>query len=191
VVDVDHGVGRVDAAPGPAREVGGLAGNAEPVGQRQQQVVAGGGLLGVLGARRLVGHQQLGEGGAVALQLGRGGLDLHAVLAWTYARRREHSPTGVDHAHPAHADRVVPLVVAQHRDLDADLFGRVVDGGALGDGNLSAVDRGGDRAYCGRRFLHGCHLGPPSVRYLDPTLVDCMQSRHPRHRIRPGSHNRD
>ena len=129
-----------------ARQLGGLAGDAEAVGQVEQQVVAGGGLLGVLGARRLVGHQQLGQDGAAALQLRAGRRDLHAVLARAHAGGGEDPAAGVDHAHPADPDGVVALVVAQHRDVHADLLGGVEDRGALCDGDLVAVDLGGDGA---------------------------------------------
>ena len=81
VVDVDDGVGRVGAPARAARQLGGLPGDAEAVGEIEQQVVAGLGVLGVLGARRLIGHQQLGQRGTAALQLRAGGRDLHAVLA--------------------------------------------------------------------------------------------------------------
>src|ERR1043166_8641846 len=54
-------------------------------------------------------------------------------------------PADVDDAHPADADRVVAIVVAEDRDVDPGLLGGGVDGGALGHADLDAVDPAGDR----------------------------------------------
>src|SRR5579859_7001705 len=105
VVDRDDRAGQVDAPAGSARQAV-IAADAERVGQGEQLVVAGGGLLGVALARRLVGNEQPGQHRAAALELGGAGLDLHAVLAGPHARRGERGRADVDHAHPADADRV-------------------------------------------------------------------------------------
>src|SRR3954449_1685378 len=110
----------------------------------EQLVVRGLALLGVLLDRRLVDEQQLGERGAVAVELRRARSDLHAVLARAHARRRVHARADVDDAHAAHADGVVALVVAQHRDLGAHVLRRLPDRRALGHGDLLAVDREAD-----------------------------------------------
>jgi hypothetical protein len=78
----------------------------------------------------LVGDQQLGEGGAAALELLAGGAHDHAVLAGPHAGGGEDPGPGVHHAHPSHSDRVVAVVVAEHRDVNAQLLGRAVDRGA-------------------------------------------------------------
>ena len=140
VVHRDDRVGEVRAAAGGQREAV-LAAHPVAVGQREQLVVAGGGLLGVALAVRLVGQQQLGQHGAAALDLGGGGLDLHALFARAHAGGGEGGRADVDHAHPADADRVETLVVAQDRDVDPGRLGRGPDGRALGDGDLTAVDR--------------------------------------------------
>src|SRR6201999_1687641 len=87
VVDGDNRAGQIDAAAGtagqawcPARASWGTGawvggGHAVPVGELQQLVVAGRGLLGVAVAGRLVGQQQPGQHGAAALHLGGVGLD--------------------------------------------------------------------------------------------------------------------
>ena len=97
--------------------------DAVPAHEHEQLVVGGRRLLGVLLDRRLVDQQQLGELRAVALELGRRGLDLHPVLARAHAGRRVDARADVDDAHAAHADRVVALVVAEDRDLDAGVLG--------------------------------------------------------------------
>src|SRR6266550_2580351 len=151
VVHGDDRIGEVRAAAGAERQAV-LAAHPVAVGQREQLVVAGGGLLGVAPALRLVGQQQLGQHGAAALDLAGGGLDLHAVLARADAGGGVGGRADVDHAHPADADRVETLVVAQDRDVDSGLFGRRPDGRALGDGDLTAVDRERHRPGGG---LHG------------------------------------
>ena len=130
VVDRDDRVGHVGAPAGPARQLAG--GDAVPVGEGQQQVVAGRRLLRVVLGRGLVGEQQLGQRGPAALDVvGRRG-DRHAVLARPHAGRGEHPAADVDHAHPADPDRVHPLVVAEHRDVDAGVARGRPDRGARG-----------------------------------------------------------
>jgi hypothetical protein len=140
VVHGDDRVGKVRAAPGGQREAV-LAGHPVTVGQREELVVAGGGLLGVTLTLRLVGQQQLRQHRAAALDLGGGGLDLHAVFARAHAGSRVRGRADVDHAHPADANRVVALVVAEDRYIDSGRPGRGPDGRALGSGDLTAVDR--------------------------------------------------
>ena len=124
VVDRDHRVRVVLAAPAAVREI--VAADAVAPHQDEQLVVGGRRLLGILVGGRLVDEQQLREHRALALDaLGRR-LDLHAVLARAHARGREHAAADVDGAHAADADRVVALVVAEHRDLDAGVLGRGV-----------------------------------------------------------------
>src|SRR5262249_44406729 len=103
VVHRDDRVGQVGAAAGADRQAV-LAAHAVAVGQREQLVVAGRGLLGVALALRLVGQQQLRQHRAAPLDLGRGRLDLHALLARAYAGGGEGGRAGVHHAHPAHPD---------------------------------------------------------------------------------------
>jgi hypothetical protein len=160
VVDRDHGVRAVLAAPLSAREHRGVL--IEPVApdQHVQLVVGGRRLLRVLGRGRLVDEQQLGELRAVALELGRVGRDLHAVLARPHARRGVDARADVHHAQPADADRVVALVVAQHRDLDPGVLRRLPDRGALRHGDLETVDRqahGPGLGRCGGRDGHGVY----------------------------------
>src|SRR4051812_13102627 len=81
---------------------------------------------------------------ATSSELRRARSDLHAVLARAHARRRVHARADVDDAHAAHADGVVALVVAQHRDLGAHVLRRLPDRRALGHGDLLAVDREAD-----------------------------------------------
>src|SRR5918998_1330319 len=78
---------------------------------------------------RPVGHQQLGEDRALLLDLRAAGRDLHAVLARAHAGRGQDAPADVHGAHAADADRVVALVVAEHRDLDPGLLRGGVDRG--------------------------------------------------------------
>src|SRR5690349_2666315 len=61
VVDRDDRAGQIHAAAGAAREPGVVTGHLVPVRQREQLVVAGGGLLGVALTRRLVGDQQASQ----------------------------------------------------------------------------------------------------------------------------------
>src|SRR4051812_37932272 len=81
---------------------------------------------------------------ATSSELRRARADLHAVLARAHARRRVHARADVDDAHAADADRVVALVVAQHRDLGAHVLRRLPDRRALGHGDVLAVDREAD-----------------------------------------------
>ena len=143
VIDRDDGVGKVRPAA-RGRGQAARAGQPEPVGEGKQFVVAGGGLLGVALPLRLVGQQQLGQRRAVALDVRGGGLDLHAVFAGAHAGGGVGPCPDVHHAHPADADRVVALVVAQHRDVDPRVLGRGPDGRALRDGDLDPVDRQAD-----------------------------------------------
>src|SRR5262249_24912373 len=117
-----------------------LSAAAVPIGQGEQLVVAGGGLLRVAVGRRLVGEQQLGQRRPAALHVGGGGLDVHPVFAGTNARRGVGARPGVHDAHAADPDRVVALVVAQHRDVDARRLGRGPDRRAVGNGDLLSVD---------------------------------------------------
>ena len=89
MVHRDDRAGGVGSPPGGARQ--GVLGDAEPVGQREQFVVAGLGLLGVLLAVRLVGQQHLGEHGAAALELRGAGLDL---LPFSHARTQDAAKAG-------------------------------------------------------------------------------------------------
>jgi len=142
VVHRDDRAGEVGAPPGGAGK--GVLGDAEPVGQGEQFVVAGLGLLGVLLAVRLVGQQHLGEHGPAALELRGAGLDLHAVLARAHAGRGEGRGADVDHAHPADADRIVALVVTQDGNVDAGRLGGLEDRRALRGRDLPPVDRNRD-----------------------------------------------
>ena len=74
------------------------------------------------------------------LDLGRVRLDLHPLLARPHAACGQHPPADVHHAHAAHADRLHLRVVAQHRDVDADLLRGVVDGRPGRDRHRLAVD---------------------------------------------------
>ena len=64
----------------------------------------------------------------------------------------------VDGAHAADADRVVALVVAEDRDLDARVAGRLPDSGSLGRLDLDPVDGEADGAVLGRCFDCGGHV---------------------------------
>ena len=176
VVDVDDGVGIVGAPPGSARQLGRLPGEAEAVAQAEEQVVGRRGLLRVLGAQGLVGEQQLGEGRPAPLQLRGGSLDRHGVLARSHTGGGEDPAARVHDAHSADADRVVALVVAQHRDVDAGQLGRVEDRGALGHSHRVPVDRYVDRPDGGRRVLHFCHLSPVD-RHVCGTNSSCDGAR--------------
>ena len=173
VVHRDHGVREVLAAAAPQRDAV-LALDAVAARQREQLVVGGRGLLGVLVGRRLVGHQELGERGAPLLDLGRGRLHLHAVLARAHAGGRVHPRAHVHGADPADADGVVALVVAEHGNVDADALRGVPDRGALGHGELLPVDaqrdganvrRSGDRhARSLARLRRLAQIGPSRAR---------------------------
>jgi hypothetical protein len=152
VVDRDHGVGEVLTPPAAPREV--VLAHSVLVHEDEQLVVRRRRLLGVLLGRGLVDQQQPREHRALALDLLGGGLDVHAVLAWPHARRGQHAGADIDHAHAAHADRVVALVVAQDGNLDADVLRRVPDRRPLGDGDLATVDGQGDGL-----GLSGCRAG--------------------------------
>ena len=141
VVDRDDRAGLIDAAAGAARQGGVVTGHPVPVGQREQFVVAGRGLLGVALARRLVGNEQLGQHRAAALELRGIGRDLHAVLAGPHARRGERGRPHVDHAHPADAHRIETFVVAQHGDVDAGGLRGLPDRRTFRGSDLTSVDR--------------------------------------------------
>ena len=87
-----------------------------------------------------VGEQQLGQRGPAPLHIRGGGLDLHPVLARPHARRGVGTGPGVHDAHAADPDRVIALIVAQHRDVDARGLGRVPNRGAVRNGDLLPVD---------------------------------------------------
>ena len=159
MVDGDDRVGVVLAAAEVARDLRLVLLDAVLPHEHEQLVVGGRRLLRVLVDRRLVDEQQLGELRAVAVQLGRGGLDLHPVLARPHARRGVDTRAHVDDAHAAHADGVVALVVAEDRDLDPGVLRRLPDRRALGHGQLAAVDRevdGADLGWCGGGDGHRC-----------------------------------
>src|SRR4051795_4519968 len=149
VVDRDHRVREVLAAPVTAGQDALLLWDVVLADVDEQLVVRGLGLLRILLDRRLVDEQQLGELAAVAVELGRGGADLHPVLARAHARGGVDARADVDDAHAADADGVVALVVAQDRDLDALVLGGLPDRRALGNADLAAVDREADGADLG------------------------------------------
>ena len=158
VVDGDDRVGVVLAAAEAARDRRLLLLDAVAAHEDEQLVVGGRDLLRILGDRRLVDEQELGQLRAVALELGRGGLDLHPVLARPDARRRVHAGADVDDAQTTDADRVVPLVVTQDGDLDAGVLGRLPDRRAFRDRQVLPVDRetdGADLGWCGGGDGHG------------------------------------
>ena len=137
-------------------------GHPVPVGQREQFVVTGRGLLGVGLARRLVGQQQPGQHGAAALDLRGGGLHLHPALAGPHAGRGERGRAGVDDAHPADADGIESLVVAEHGDVDPGSLGRRPDRRAVRRGDLTSVDRERHRP----RALRGSDSHTGSIRLV-------------------------
>ena len=161
VVDMDDRVGVVHAAP--ARDRQPLAVDGVAAGQREQQVVARGRLLRVLRGAGLIGHQQLGERHPLPLHLRRRGLDLHPVLARAHARGGHHAAARVDRAHAADADGVVALVVAEHRDVDADLLRGGEDRRPLRDRHLDPVDRAGHRGRVGLGRDRQGHAGAGSL----------------------------
>ncbi len=171
VVDGDHRVGQVGTAPVGSRQVTGQ--HVVAVGQVEQQVVAGRGLLRVGLGCRLVDDQQLGQGRPALFELrGRRG-DLHALLAGAYARRRVRAASRVDHAHPAHAHRVVALVVAQHRYVDAGVLGGRPDGRALGDIELTTIDGQRDRVDLRRPIRGHSHAINPLRRLASLSSTGC------------------
>ncbi len=144
VVDIDHRVGCVRTPVRSARQVGRILRQIESISQAQEEIVAGGRLFWVSGDGRLIGDQQLGQGGPGSLQLRTGGGHLHALFARPDAGSREGAPAGVHHAHATDTDRVVTLVVAQHRNVDPGSLGRGVDRRPLGGGDRGTVDLQGD-----------------------------------------------
>src|SRR4051794_29371323 len=140
----------------------------------EQLVVRGLRLLRVLLDRRLVDEEQLGELRPVAVELRRVRADLHLVLARAHARGGVHARADVDDAHAADADGVVSLVVAEDRDLDAEILRRLPDRRALGHGDVMPVDRqadGADLGWSRGGDRHGCLLlssiGPVTSRKGD------------------------
>src|ERR1700749_3027125 len=91
-----------------------------------------------------------------------GCLDVHALLARAHARRGIDPRADVDHAHAAHPDRVVAIVVAKAGDLDAELLGGVEDRGAVPDRDLATIDLQADvlREFGGSGFWLRCPRGP-------------------------------
>ena len=88
------------------------------------------------GGGRLVGQQQLGQRGPGPLDAG---VAVFTFMPSSHGRTQaaaKGAGAGVYHAHAADTDRVVALVVAQHRDVDPGRLGRGPDGRALGDGDL-------------------------------------------------------
>ena len=166
VVDRDDGVRVVLPAALTALDLGLVLLDAVAAHEHQQLVVGRRQLLRVLVDRRLVDQQQLGELGAVALELGRGGLDLHAVLAGADASGGVDTGADVDDAHAADADRVVALVMAENGDLDPRVLRRLPDRRALRHGDLAAVDRqadGADLGGGGSRDGHCASVSPRSA----------------------------
>src|SRR4051794_530658 len=158
VVDRDDGVRVVLAPAAAARQRALVLRQVVLADVDEQLVVRRLALLRGLLDPRLVDEQQLGERAAVAVELRRGGADLHPVFARAHARRRVHARADVDDAHAADADRVVALVVAEHRDLDAHVLCRLPDRRALRHGHVLAVDHqadGLDLGWGGRGDGHG------------------------------------
>ena len=149
VVDRDDRVAQIDAAAAAEWDPV-LALDPVAAGEHEQLVVGRGRLLGVLGRRRLVHHQELGERGAPGLDLRGRRLHLHAVLAGTNAGGRVDAGAHVHHAHPADADGVVAVVVAEHRNVDPGALRGVVDRGALRHRELLTVDAQRDGSGCPR-----------------------------------------
>ena len=167
VVDGDDRVGVVLAAPVPAGELRLVLLHAVLADEHEQLVVGGRDLLGVLIDRRLVDEQHLGQLRAVSVELRGGRPHLHPVLARPNAGRGVHARAHVDDAQAAHADRVVALVVAQHRDVDARFLRRRPDRRAVRHGDRLAVDReadgldlGGGRGRDGHVCLSVSSVGP-------------------------------
>ena len=132
VVDGDHRVGHVGAATAAPR----------PVRRRRRRTAAPGRAAGCRrwwsASGRSAGAGWSASSSSVSVARLRStssevGGDLHAVLARPHAGRRVGPAADVDHAHPADADRVHPLVVAQHGDVDAGVPRGRPDRGALGD----------------------------------------------------------
>ncbi len=143
------------------RESGLPAVQAVLLGQIEEQVVAG----RLLAQRRLrvVGEEKLGERTAAAIDLLRSCHDVHAVGRRADAGGGEDPLSDVDHAHPADAHRTKARIVAEDRDLDPELPGRLPEGGPLGDGDRASVDGQIDRAglhILGRWVLSDCHHEP-------------------------------
>ena len=151
MVDGDHRIRGVGPPRRSGKEVVDV-GDHQAVSHGEQLVVGGGGLLGVLVPWPLVVEEQLGEHLATVHDLGRRGGHLHVRLTGSDARRRIGTSTHVHHAHPADADRVVALVVAQHRDLDPELARGLPDRRPFGDRDALAVDGERDRANLGLRW---------------------------------------
>ena len=98
--------------------------------------------------QRVVDEQQLHHTalGLLGDRRGELRLDDHAVGAGDGAGgHRLALALDLDDALPAGAGRVEQRVVAEPRDLDAEQFGGADDQGALGDGDLDAVDRQRDQ----------------------------------------------
>jgi hypothetical protein len=154
VVDRDHRVGIVDPASLTPRQPRVLA-HSVLAHEHQQLVVGGSGLLGVDLGIWLVGHQQLCQRGAVALEAIVRGRHVHPLLARPNASRGVHASADVDDAHATDANRVIAVVMTQDGDLDPEQRGRIEDRRAVLDGDLLAVDLQrdvlGDRSGCGCR----------------------------------------
>ena len=95
---------------------------------------------------RMVGEEQLDHRLLGRLGRRRIGLHLHVRSDGDHARRLQHRPApgvDVDEAHPAHAHRVHPLVVAEPRDVDVVALGGGDDELALARRDRPPVDRDG------------------------------------------------
>ena len=137
VIHRDHRRGIVLAARrGAARE----AGLGDPRSGRQtfQFAIARVQLPGA--GRGMVRHQQFDQGVPRALHLLGRRLHRHAGFRLSNAGRGIHALPHIDHAHPAHADRIFILLMAKRGNRDAVDAGRVEDRGPGRDRNLLAID---------------------------------------------------
>jgi len=106
---------------------------------------------------RVVDEQELQDAVLGLLRARRLGVDDHAVGDGDHARRlQRRSPAGVDvdDAHPAHADRLHPRVVAEAGDVDPGALGRVDDELALAGRDRRSVDRDRQGVGLGRDVAH-------------------------------------
>ena len=87
------------------------------------------------------GKQQLGEDSSVLFDFRRGGFDGHPVGTLAHAGRGKDSLAHIDDAHPADANRVHPIGMTEHGDLDPSLAGRVNDARSKRHFNRLTIDR--------------------------------------------------